>query len=113
MILCSVVVIRELGLQAGCAGALVHGLRYANDFLLRELPLEAACADGVGTVPLQARGQCLPCWGVPLMPLCGHELLHGELPCSHVGEALHVLVARCHESMSKELMPQSVCVQVE
>ena len=62
LLLFSVVVIYELGLQAGCAGALVHGLRSAIEFLLRELPLEAACADGVGTVPLQARGQCLPCW---------------------------------------------------
>ena len=32
MLLCSVVVIRELGLQAGCAGALVHGLRSASAF---------------------------------------------------------------------------------
>ena len=54
LLLCSVVVIRELGLQAGCDGALVHGLRSANEILLRELPLEAACADGVGTVPLQS-----------------------------------------------------------
>ena len=36
MLLCSVVIILGLGLQTGCAGALVHGLGSASDFFCCE-----------------------------------------------------------------------------